>query len=52
MDAIWGIVWPAVLPYALDRVVGQGNVADAGDHKGPPHVPPPPSPLRMLTGFL
>jgi len=25
---------------------------DAGDHKGPPHRSPPPSPLRMLMSFL
>src|SRR5438128_5591636 len=27
------------------------DVAEAGDHKGPPRTAPPPSPLRMLMGF-
>ena len=32
-------------------VRNQSEVAEAGDHKGPPRTAPPPSPLRMLMGF-
>ncbi len=30
---------------------GEHREQDAGDHKGPPRRPAPPSPLRMLMGF-
>jgi hypothetical protein len=38
---------PPMLP---DCVNGPGDVADAGDHKGPPRAALPPSPLRIVMG--
>ncbi len=32
--------------------MAQGRPGDAGDHKGPPHAAPPPSPLRSGDGFF
>ncbi len=48
MDIVWGTVWPAVPAYASRLyVIGQDDVADTGDHKGPPCHSSPPSPLRV-----
>src|SRR6266700_8319196 len=43
---------PLSLSMLPDCVISPGDVADAGDHKGPPCAAPPPSPLRTVMGFF
>jgi len=53
VDGWSGPLWSPVVPADPfpDWVMGHGEVAEAGDHKGPPRSVPPPSPLRTLMGF-
>jgi hypothetical protein len=43
-----GLCGPPSLHLPPDCLIGPGDVACAGDHKGPPRTAPPPSPLRIL----
>ena len=47
-----GPLWSPVVARNQSNFVGSGTWVDAGDHKGPPNLSVPPSPLRIWLTLM